>query len=302
MILLPLSSRQKSLVDFTGDEASVLSQIRTLVSILPSNNEEDLSEVDCTDDLNRMCAGIEGYTGDTAAALQMISDNNFFMEVKKNYGASMVTGFIRLNGSTVGCVANRSEVYENGEKVQTLEAALCGKGCEKATDFINFCDAFSIPVLTLVNVNGYRATMCSERKIAKLAAKLTYAYADATVPKVTVVVKNALGSAGLTMGSKSLGADVVYAWPNAVIGTMDPAEAVKIMYAKEIEAADDAVAMIKEKTAEYTAMQSGAVAAAKRGYVDDIIKAEETRQRVIAAFEMLYTKSEDRPSKKHGTV
>ena len=224
------------------------------------------------------------------------------MEVKKNYGASMVTGFIRLNGSTVGCVANRSEVYENGEKVQTLEAALCGKGCEKATDFINFCDAFSIPVLTLVNVNGYRATMCSERKIAKLAAKLTYAYADATVPKVTVVVKNALGSAGLTMGSKSLGADVVYAWPNAVIGTMDPAEAVKIMYAKEIEAADDAVAMIKEKTAEYTAMQSGAVAAAKRGYVDDIIKAEETRQRVIAAFEMLYTKSEDRPSKKHGTV
>ena len=249
-----------------------------------------------------MCTGIEGYTGDTAAALQMISDNNFFMEVKKNYGASMVTGFIRLNGSTVGCVANRSEVYENGEKVQTLEAALCGKGCEKAADFINFCDAFSIPVLTLVNVNGYRATMCSERKIAKLAAKLTYAYADATVPKVTVVVKNALGSAGLTMGSKSLGADIVYAWPNAVIGTMDPAEAVKIMHAKEIEAADDAVAMIKEKTAEYTAMQSGAVAAAKRGYVDDIIKAEETRQRVIAAFEMLYTKSEDRPSKKHGTV
>ena len=264
-------AEESGLVDFTGDEASVLSQIRTLVSILPSNNEEDLSEVDCTDDLNRMCAGIEGYTGDTAAALQMISDNNFFMEVKKNYGASMVTGFIRLNGSTVGCVANRSEVYENGEKVQTLEAALCGKGCEKATDFINFCDAFSIPVLTLVNVNGYRATMCSERKIAKLAAKLTYAYADATVPKVTVVVKNALGSAGLTMGSKSLGADVVYAWPNAVIGTMDPAEAVKIMYAKEIEAADDAVAMIKEKTAEYTAMQSGAVAAAKRGYVDEII-------------------------------
>ena len=295
-------AEEAGLVDFTGDEASVLSQIRTLVSVLPSNNEEDLSEVDCTDDLNRMCAGIEGYTGDTAAALQMISDNNFFMEVKKNYGTSMVTGFIRLNGSTVGCVANRSEVYENGEKVQTLEAALCGKGCEKATDFINFCDAFSIPVLTLVNVNGYRATMCSERKIAKLAAKLTYAYADATVPKVTVVVKNALGSAGLTMGSKSLGADIVYAWPNAVIGTMDPAEAVKIMYAKEIEAADDAVAMIKEKTAEYTALQSGAVAAAKRGYVDDIIKTEETRQRVIAAFEMLYTKSEDRPSKKHGTV
>ena len=104
------------------------------------------------------------------------------------------------------------------------------------------------------------------------------------------------------MGSKSLGADIVYAWPNAVIGTMDPAEAVKIMYAKEIEAADDAVAMIKEKTAEYTALQSGAVAAAKRGYVDTIIDAKDTRKYLIGAFEMLFTKREDRPAKKHGTV
>ena len=112
----------------------------------------------------------------------------------------------------------------------------------------------------------------------------------------------ALGSAGLTMGSKSLGSDLVYAWPNAVIGTMEPDEAVKIMYAKEIAASGDAAALINEKTAEYTALQSSAVAAAKRGYVDDIIKAGETRQRVIAAFEMLFTKREDRPSKKPGTV
>ena len=117
-----------------------------------------------------------------------------------------------------------------------------------------------------------------------------------------MIVKDALGSAYLTMGSKSLGADMVYAWPNAVIGMMDPAEAVKIMYAKEIAEADDAVSLINEKAAEYKALQSSAVAAAKRGYVDDIIKAAETRQRVIAAFEMLFTKSEDRPSKKHGTV
>ena len=104
------------------------------------------------------------------------------------------------------------------------------------------------------------------------------------------------------MGSKSLGTDLVYAWPNAVIGTMEPEAAVKIMYAKEIEASEDAVALINEKAAEYTKAQSGAVAAARRGYADDIIKAEETRQRLAAAFEMLYTKSEDRPSKKHGTV
>ena len=214
----------------------------------------------------------------------------------------MVTGFIRLNGNTVGCVANRTELYEDGEKKETFDAVLSGKGCDKAVDFINFCDAFSIPVLTLVNVKGYKAVMCSERRMAKAAARLTYAYANATVPKVTVIVGQALGSAYLAMGSKSLGTDIVYAWPEAMIGMMEPSEAVKIMYAKEIEAAEDAVSLINEKAAEYGALQSSAVAAAKRGYVDDIIKAEETRQRVIAAFEMLFTKSEDRPSKKHGTV
>ena len=295
-------SKESGLADFTGDEAAVLSQIRTLVSILPANNEDDMSYGECQDDLNRMCAGIEGFAGDTAQALAMMSDGNFFMEVKKNYEPSMVTGFIRLNGNTVGCVANRTELYADGEKAETFEAVLSGKGCDKAADFINFCDAFSIPVLTLVNVKGYKAKLCSERRIAKAAARLTYAYANATVPKVTVVVKEALGSAGLTMASKSIGTDIVYAWENAVIGTMEPSQAVKIMYADEIAKASDASALIQEKTAEYTALQSSAAAAARRGYVDDIIKAAETRQRVIAAFEMLFTKSEDRPSKKHGTV
>ena len=290
-------SEEAGLVDFVGDEASVLSQIRTLVSILPANNEDDLSYEPCQDDLNRMCAGIEGYTGDTAQALAMISDNNFLMEVKKNYAPAMVTAFIRLNGNTVGCVANRSE---DGEK--KYDAALTAAGCQKAADFINFCDAFNIPVLTLVNVRGYQASKCTEKSIAKAAGRLTYAYANASVPKVTVIVKDAFGSAYLTMGSKSIGADLVYAWKDAVIGTMDPAEAMKIMYAKEIDAAEDAVALIDEKKAQYTSLQSSALAAAKRGYVDDIIEAQETRQRVIAAFEMLFTKREDYPSKKHGTV
>ena len=253
-------------------------------------------------DLNRISGELAGCAGDTALALSIISDNNFFMEVKKNYDPSMVTGFIRLNGTTVGCVANRSEVYENGEKTAEYEPVLSAKGCDKAADFINFCDSFNIPVLSLVNVKGYKASKCTEKLIAKAAGRLTYAYANASVPKVTVIVKDALGSAYLTMGSKSIGADVVYAWENAAIGMMDPAEAVKIMYAKEIEAAEDSVALISEKTAQYAALQSSALAAARRGYIDDIIKAGETRQRVIAAFEMLFTKREDRPSKKHGTV
>ena len=295
-------SAEAGLVDFTGDEASILGQIRRLVSILPSNNEDDMSYGECQDDLNRISGELAGCAGDTALALSIISDNNFFMEVKKNYDPSMVTGFIRLNGTTVGCVANRSEVYENGEKTAEYEPVLSAKGCDKAADFINLCDSFNIPVLSLVNVKGYKASKCTEKLIAKAAGRLTYAYANASVPKVTVIVKDALGSAYLTMGSKSIGADVVYAWENAAIGMMDPAEAVKIMYAKEIEAAEDSVALISEKTAQYAALQSSALAAARRGYIDDIIKAGETRQRVIAAFEMLFTKREDRPSKKHGTV
>ena len=282
-------SAEAGLVDFTGDEASILGQIRRLVSILPSNNEDDMSYGECQDDLNRISGELAGCAGDTALALSIISDNNFFMEVKKNYDPSMVTGFIRLNGTTVGCVANRSEVYENGEKTAEYEPVLSAKGCDKAADFINFCDSFNIPVLSLVNVKGYKASKCTEKLIAKAAGRLTYAYANASVPKVTVIVKDALGSAYLTMGSKSIGADVVYAWENAAIGMMDPAEAVKIMYAKEIEAAEDSVALISEKTAQYAALQSSALAAARRGYIDDIIKAGETRQRVIAAFEMLFT-------------
>ena len=236
-------------------------------------------------------------------ALSFISDDHFFMEVKKAYGPEMVTGFIRLNGTTVGCVANRTESYNaEGEKTGEYEAKLTSKGCDKAADFVSFCDAFSIPVLTLVNTTGYKADKHTERKIAKAAGRLTYAYANATVPKVTVVTGQAYGSAYLTMNSKSVGADIVYAWPSASIGMMDASAAAKIMYADEIAASDNGAALIAEKAAEYGALQSSALAAAKRGYVDDIIEACDTRKRVIAAFEMLFTKREDRPDKKHGTI
>lgn len=296
-------SEETGLVDFVGDEASVLEQIRTLVSILPSNNEDDMSYDECNDDLNRICEGLENCVGDTGLALSMISDDSFFMEVKKTFEPSMVTGFIRLNGCTVGCVANRTEVYdENGEKAASFEPVLSARGCDKAAEFVNFCDAFNIPVLTLVNVEGYKACKCSEKKIAKAAARLTYAFANATVPKVTVVIGNAYGSAYLTMCSKSIGADIVYAWKDAAIGMMDAKAAAKIMYEKEIAEASDSVALIEEKAAEYAQLQQSALAAAKRGYVDDIIEASETRQRLAAAFDMLFTKREDRPGKKHGTV
>ena len=296
-------SSEAGMVDVVAQEDALLESIRTLVSILPANNEDDMSYSECTDDLNRVCSDLENYAGATDLALAQISDDNFFLEVKKDYDKSMVTGFIRLNGTTVGCVANRTAVYAaDGVKEDEFDAVLSANGAEKAAKFVSFCDAFNIPLLTLVNVKGYKACKCTERRIAKNAGRLTYAFANASVPKVTVVVGEAYGTAYLTMNSKSIGADVVYAWSNATIGMMDASAAAKIMYADEIAKADDSVALINEKAAAYREMQSSALAAAKRGYVDDIIEACDTRKRVIAAFEMLFTKREDRPDRKHGTV
>ncbi len=296
-------SEEAGIVDVVGKEEDILEQIRQLICILPANQEDDMSYEECTDDLNRICENIENGAADASFVLSEISDNSFFFEVKKEYAKDMVTGFIRLNGNTVGAVANRSVIYgENGEEAEKFDAAISAQGCEKAADFVNFCDAFGIPVLSLTNVKGYKATMCQEKMMAKAVAKLTYAFANATVPKVNVIIGEAFGSAYLTMNSKSIGADVVYAWPDASIGMMDAEQAVRIMYAEEIKKADHVNDVIAEKTKEYIALQSSAAAAAKRGYVDDIIEAKDTRKYVIGAFEMLFTKREDRPNKKHGCV
>lgn len=290
-------SEHAGLVDAVGSEEEILGQMRTLISMLPSNFEDNSSYIECADDLNRVCPELENCVGDTSIALSQIADNQEFFEVKAAYAKDMVTGFIRLNGATVGCVANRSEVYnEEGEKTETFENVLSARGCKKAAEFVKFCDAFEIPVLTLTNVKGYKATKCSESNMARNAAELTNAFICATVPKVNIVIGEAFGSAYLTMNSKSTGADMVFAWPNAQIGMMDAKLAAKIMYA------DADAATINEKAAEYAMLQSSALSAARRGYVDTIIEAEDTRKYVIGAFEMLFTKREDRPSKKHGTV
>ena len=235
--------------------------------------------------------------GDTSILLSSISDDNLFVEVKAAYAKEMVTGFIKLNGMTVGAVANRTEVYgDDGEKKEEFEAVLTAKGARKAAKFVEFCDAFEIPVLTITNTTGFKADLHSERCIAKAAAQLTYAFANATVPKVNVIAGKAYGSAYTVMNSKALGADMTFAWENAEIGMMDAKLAAKIMY----DGSDASV--INEKAAEYASLQSSAEAAARRGYVDTLIEAADTRKYVIGAFEMLFTKREDRPAKKHGTV
>ncbi len=290
-------SEETGLIDGVGTEEEILAQIRALVSLLPSNFEDNDSYEECTDDLNRTCDDIINCAGDTGIALSRIADNGIFFETKKDYGKDVVTGFLRLNGATVGAVANRSEIYdEEGNKTETSDGTLSSRGARKAADFVKFCDAFEIPVLTLTNVTGFKATMCNEKMMAQSVGELVHAFASATVPKVNVIIGKAYGNAYVAMNSKAIGADMVYAWDNAEIGMMDASLAAKIMYA------DADAQTLKEKADEYRALQSGVESAARRGYVDTIIRPEDTRKYVIGAFEMLFTKREERPSKKHGTV
>ena len=285
-------SKNSGVVDGVFDtDAEVLAQIRQLVTILPANNETDLSYSDCEDDLNRVVA-VEGYVNDAKSLLITISDNNQFVEAKKDYATDMVTGFVRFNGATVGCIANQGN--EGGDVLSVA-------GAYKAAEFVNFCDAFEIPVLTVTNIKGYKATVEEEAGMAKAVATMTAAFAGATVPKVNLITGEAFGSAYTAMNSKAIGADIEYAWPSAKIGMMDPEAAVSIMYADEIAAADDKKAVIADKKKQFAEEQASAVAAAKRGIVDDIIVPDATRKRLIAAFEMLYTKCEDKPAKKHGS-
>jgi methylmalonyl-CoA decarboxylase subunit alpha len=284
-------------VDFVGEnDLDVLGKVRALVSILPDNNGEDTSFDECNDDLNRLVPNFSQELEDTSQGLIDLSDNNFFMEVKSEYAKEMVTGFIRLNGMTVGAVANRTKVLDGeGNVSETFDGTLTTAGCYKAEAFVKFCDSFNIPILTLTNVTGYKATVKEERTIAIAAAKLTYAFTNATVPKVNLIIGKAYGSAYITMNSKHIGADFVFALENGEIGMMDAKSAAQIMYGDNSE-------LVNEKTKEYAQLQSSVNSAARRGYVDTVLEAPSTRKHLIYAFEMLFTKNEGRPGKKHGTL
>ena len=160
--------------------------------MLPANNEDE-AYTECEDDLNRACADLANCAGDTGILLSQLSDNGIYFETKAAYGKDVVTAFIQLNGATVGAVANRSEIYgEDGTVKEKMDGTLSARGAKKAADFVNFCDAFCIPVLTITNVTGFKATKCSERTMAKNAAALTAAFANATVPKVNVSCRQSI--------------------------------------------------------------------------------------------------------------
>ncbi len=289
-------SEKAGLIDAVGTQEEILENIRTLTGLLPANNQ-DSAYGECTDDLNRLCGGIEDIAEDPAEVLSMISDGNLFFETKRDFAREMVTGFIRLDGVTVGAVANRLRIYhEEGETEAEFDGSLTSGGAKKAAEFVRICDAFNIPVVSLTDVSGFFAGKCSEKGLARSVAGLVQAFAEATVPKVNVITGKALGSAYVAMNSKSLGADIVYAWPQAEIGAMDADLAARIMYA------DKDAQTIQENADKYRTLQSSPRSAAGRGYVDVVIEPEETRKYLIGAFEMLSTKREGRPYKKHGAV
>ena len=289
-------SEETGIIDGIGSEEEIDAKIRELICMLPGNNQSDVYTSVCNDDLNRACLSMTEMKGDARYVLSEISDGHVFMETKADYAKNMVTGFIKLNGMTVGAVANCTEIYDaEGKKTEEFEAVLTAKGCNKAAEFVEFCDAFEIPVLSLTNITGFKACKCAEKRLAKAMARLTYAFANATVPKVNLTVGDAFGSAQVIMNSKSLGADLVYAWPDGTVGMMDAKLAAGIMYEGE------PATVIEEKAKEYDALQSNVLSAAGRGYVDLVVEPADSRKYVVAAFEMLYTKRVDTTFKKHGT-
>lgn len=277
-------------------EAEVLGSIRELVTILPQNNNDIGGMEECLDDLNRMVPEFAASVADPAVALTELSDQQFFLEVKEGFAQEMVTGFVSFDGMTVGAIANRTALFdEEGKTVKTFDARLTSQGCDKAVSFIKKCDALNIPILTLTNVEGFAVSKEEEKTIASKAAALTAAFAEADVPKVNLITGNAYGSAYICMNSKHIGADFVFALPEAQIGMMDADVAAKIMYGSEKDID------LSAKAAEFKA-QSGTQAAASRGYIDSVIEPASARKQLIFAFEMLFTKSEYPFAKKHGTI
>ena len=285
------------LADFVcADEAECFGKVRALVDMLPANNGEDAPYVEMTEDeLNRENLGLnvivpdDGTGFDIRPVLADVADYNQFIEVKADYAKNVVVGFIRLNGNTVGVVANNS-AENNGE--------LTVAACKKAAKFVRFCDAFELPVLSVTDTTGFAASKAEENAgLAAAAAELTAAFAAATVTKVNLIVGRAYGSAAMVMNSKESGADTVLAWPTAEIAVMNPQSAARILFAKELDNGAD----LAEKTEE-AAKLSTPYAAAARGSVDDIIEPAKTRKHLLVAFGMMEGKQQMTPAKKHSSL
>src|SRR3954454_11959775 len=281
------------------DEQHCIEQVRYLLSFLPSNNLEDPPHFESTDDPERSCDGLLGLIPETSnraydmkKVIADIVDDGEFFEVFPLWAMNIVCGFARVDGHVIGIVGNQPQV---------LAGCLDIDASEKAARFVRTCDAFNVPLLTFVDVPGFLPGTDQEYGgIIRHGAKLLYAYCEATVARVQVITRKGYGGAYVVMNSKSIGADLAYAWPSAEIAVMGPAPAVNIIYRKEIEAAGDPEGRRLELVDEYTERLANPYAAAERGYVDDVIDPRETRRVLIDGLEMLRSKREQLPQRKHG--
>lgn len=286
------------------DEEQGIMLIRKLLSYLPQNNLEDPPLASCDDPIDRLEDDLNGIIPenpnkpyDVKDIIYSIVDYNEFLEVHRNYAANIITGFARFNGMPVGIVANQPKY---------LAGVLDINASRKAARFVRFCDAFNIPLVTLVDVPGFLPGTAQEYGgIILHGAKLLYAYGEATVPKVTVVLRKAYGGAYCVMSSKHLRGDINYAWPMAEIAVMGPKGAIEILSSKEIKAIDneeDRNNFIIQKEKEYLDKFATPYNAAKFGYIDDVIEPRNTRFRIIRALQSLATKKDVNPPKKHSNI
>ena len=283
------------------DEHSCLQDVRYLLSFLPQNNLTDPPPSESTDDPTRLCESLRSILPASAnqpydmkkVVAEIVDDGEFF-EYFPHWAKSIICGFSRLNGQTVGIVGNQPMVLAGVLDIETSE---------KAARFVRTCDAFNIPIVTFVDVPGFLPGVDQEYGgIIRHGAKLLYAYCEATVPRIQVITRKAYGGAYVVMNSKSIGADLAYAWPTAELAVMGPQGAVEIVYRRELQQAADPVTRRAELVAEYTEKYSNPYAAAERGYVDDVIDPAETRVKLIAGLELLKTKREELPQRKHGNM
>jgi propionyl-CoA carboxylase beta chain len=283
------------------DDAECLSMIRELLSFMPSNNLEDPPRRESTDPIDRADDSLDKLVPtesnkpyDIKDAINAIVDDGYFFEVQEHYAKNMVIGFARLNGRPAGIVANQPAF---------LAGVLDINSSIKGARFVRFCDCFNIPLITFEDVPGFLPGVAQEHGgIIVHGAKLLYAFAEATVPKITVITRKAYGGAYCVMASKHIRADVNYAWPTAEIAVMGPEGAVDIVYRRDLDKAKDKAKMRAQKIEEFREKYSNPYVAAERGYIDAVIQPRETRKKIIDALEMLQTKRDKNPPKKHGNI
>ena len=297
-----IHSTKSGVAHFAVDtEEDGLNLIRHLLSFLPQNNMEEPPLMSCEDPIDRLEDGLNDIIPDDPnKAYDMyeviggIIDNGEFLEVHKDYAQNIIVGFTRFNGQAVGIVANQP---------CKMAGVLDINASRKAARFVRFCDAFNIPLVTLVDVPGFLPGTGQEYGGVILhGAKLLYAYGEATVPKVTITLRKSYGGAYCVMSSKHLRGDINYAWPTAEIAVMGPAGAVEIIFAKEVAASEDPKSTAAEKEAEYKKAFANPYNAARYGYIDDVIEPRNTRFRIIRALQQLQTKKLSNPAKKHDNL